>query len=83
MLKVEFMTPSGPVYTGEATAVQAPGIEGLFTILQNHAPYISTLGKGRVKISTPGGEQIYEVSGGVVEVLKNQVSLLTESAKPV
>ncbi len=83
MLKVDFMTPGGPVFSGEATAVQAPGAEGLFTILDGHAPFISTLTKGRVKITTGGEEKIFEVGGGVAEVLKNRVTLLTESAQAV
>ncbi|MCS7085381.1 MAG: ATP synthase F1 subunit epsilon [Bacteroidia bacterium] len=83
MLKVDFLTPSGPIFSGEATAVQAPGAEGMFTVLKNHAPFISTLQSGKVKIVAADGEKYYEIAGGVAEVFDNRITLLAENAKPV
>jgi F-type H+-transporting ATPase subunit epsilon len=78
ILQVELITPDGPVYQGEATAVQVPGSQGSFQVLYNHAAIISTLGKGKVKIDGPQGSHIYQVEGGVVEVLNNRVVVLAQ-----
>jgi F-type H+-transporting ATPase subunit epsilon len=78
ILQVELITPDGPVYQGEATAVQVPGSQGSFQVLYNHAAIISTLGKGKVKIDGPQGSQTYQVEGGVVEVLNNRVVVLAQ-----
>ncbi|MDQ3049270.1 MAG: ATP synthase F1 subunit epsilon [Bacteroidota bacterium] len=76
---LEIITPDKKVFAGEVTSVQVPGASGQFQILKNHAPIISTLTNGKVKIKTATGTQIFEVNGGVVEVLKNRIVVLAES----
>lgn len=49
-MHLEIITPETKVFTGEATAVQFPGIDGLFQVLENHAPIISALKAGKIKI---------------------------------
>jgi F-type H+-transporting ATPase subunit epsilon len=49
-MHLEIITPETKIFAGEATAVQLPGIDGLFQVLNNHAPIISALGKGNIKI---------------------------------
>ena len=49
---LEIITPEKQVFSGEVTSVQFPGINGGFEILNNHAPIISTLGKGEIRIIT-------------------------------
>ncbi|MCE3007082.1 MAG: ATP synthase F1 subunit epsilon [Bacteroidetes bacterium] len=77
-MTVELITPDGPVFKGEAHAVQVPGTQGSFQILRNHAPIISTLEKGRLKIDTATESKVYVIEGGVVEVLNNQVVVLAQ-----
>jgi F-type H+-transporting ATPase subunit epsilon len=49
-MHLEIITPESKIFSGEAEAVQFPGIDGLFQVLNNHAPIISALGKGMIKI---------------------------------
>ncbi|MBU2019652.1 MAG: F0F1 ATP synthase subunit epsilon [Bacteroidetes bacterium] len=52
-MHVEIITPESKIYAGEATAVQLPGLDGLFQVLNNHAPVISALKSGIVKVDLP------------------------------
>ena len=76
---LEIITPGKKVYTGEVTSVTVPGTKGSFQILNNHAPIISTLENGKVKVKDDAGVHIFNIKGGVVEVLKNKVVVLAES----
>lgn len=78
-MTLEIITPDRKVFTGEASAVTFPGIEGQFQVLNNHAPLVSTLAKGPVTIQTSTGQQVFTVDGGVVEVLRNRVLVLAEA----
>lgn len=92
-MNLEILTPDAKLYKGEAESVQVPGIDGLFGILNNHAPLISSLGNGTIKIKSSGKpEEIleartgnasdcdyaFEVKGGTIEVLNNNVIILAE-----
>ncbi|MBE0640723.1 MAG: ATP synthase F1 subunit epsilon [Bacteroidales bacterium] len=78
-MNVQIVTPDTTVFEGEATVVQLPGIDGSFEILNNHAPLISILGAGKVKVQHPDKTlAFYEIRGGVVEVLRNKVLILAE-----
>ena len=78
-LQIEIVTPELSVYKGPITAVMLPGSDGRFQVLPNHAPIISTLGKGTLRLDLEDGEQkAFEVEGGVVEVMKNKVIVLLE-----
>ena len=62
--------------------VQVPGSKGSFQILKNHAPIISTLDEGVIRIIDPkGGVQFFEVDGGVIEVKNNKIIVLAETAE--
>lgn len=79
-LNVEIVTPSKSAYSGKANSVSVPGSAGAFQILFNHAPIISSLDIGEIKIEeTDGKVLIFAASGGTVEVLNNNVLLLVES----
>jgi F-type H+-transporting ATPase subunit epsilon len=81
-MHLEIITPDRKVYEGEAVSVQFPGSDGLFEVLNNHAPLIGALGQGNIRIRTAsGGEQRITIDGGVVEVLNNNITVLAESAK--
>ena len=77
-MKLEITTPEKRLFEGEADLVQLPGIDGLFEILNNHAPMISALGKGKVKIGNNNEFNFIEINGGVVEVLNNKILVLAE-----
>jgi len=76
---LEIITPDKTIFSGTASLVQLPGIDGLFEILNNHAPLISVLKKGKVKIKNDKDQiEFFEINGGVVEVLKNKILILAE-----
>ena len=78
---LEIITPDKKVYSGKVNVVQVPGSKGCFEVLEYHAPIISTLEKGRVKIVEGGAESFYKISGGIIEVKDNNVIILAESIK--
>jgi len=78
---LEIVTPLKKAFEGEVSLVQLPGSKGAFTVLNNHAPIISTLVAGSVKVIDSGGtEHVFAITGGVVENLKNKIIVLVESA---
>lgn len=78
-MKIEIITPDATVFKGDAMLVQLPGAEGSFELLENHAPLIAILKKGKIKIQLPDKNLEYvEVNGGVVEVHDNHVLILAE-----
>lgn len=81
-MKVEIVTPEASVFEGEATLIQLPGYDGLFEVLNNHAPMITFLGKGNVKIENGADTTHFDLDGGVVEVLANKVLVLAEKCAP-
>lgn len=82
-MNVIISTPEGTVYEGETSGVQLPGTSGSFEILNNHAPIVSSLRKGKVKIKTSGEPQYYHIEHGYVECLDNNVTILVEEAEEV
>ncbi|EJF09464.1 ATP synthase F1 subunit epsilon [Pontibacter sp. FD36] len=76
---LEIITPDKKVFAGEVEAAQFPGTNGSFEVLDSHAPLISTLENGRIRITTAQGQTFYNVDGGVVEVLNNKIIVLAES----
>ncbi len=79
---LEIITPDRKLFTGEVKLVQVPGTKGSFEILKNHAPIISSLEKGTVKIiDQQDQEDFFDIEGGVIEVKKNKIIILSESQK--
>lgn len=77
-MKLKIITPEKDIFEGEADLVQLPGSDGLFEILKNHAPMIAALGKGKMKVGNNGNFQYFEINGGVMEVLNNNILVLAE-----
>ncbi|MBP7508371.1 MAG: F0F1 ATP synthase subunit epsilon [Prolixibacteraceae bacterium] len=76
---LELITPDKKIFSGEILLVQVPGEKGNFEILKNHAPIISSLGKGIIRIvCTDHKELTYSIDSGVVESKKNITVILTE-----
>jgi F-type H+-transporting ATPase subunit epsilon len=76
---LEIITPDKKVFAGKVNVIQVPGSKGLFEVLEYHAPIISTLEKGRVKIVEGNTESFFQIQGGVIEVKDNHVIILAES----
>jgi len=81
VLTVEIVTPQRTVFSGNAVGVTVPGTKGGFQVLHNHAPIVSSLDVGIIKINDGTTEAIYATDGGFVEVLHNKVSVLVETAE--
>ena len=78
-MRLEIITPETTLFAGEVSLVQLPGIDGSFEILDNHAPLISVLTAGKMKIQDASKQtQFFDIKGGVVEVLFNKVLVLAE-----
>lgn len=79
---LEIVTPDEKIFEGEVTSATFPGSDGSFQVLENHAPLISTLGDGDIKfiqmVEKKPEETIINVSGGVVEIHNNNVTVLAE-----
>ena len=82
-LYVEIVAPDKRVFQGEAESVRAPGLEGSFQVLYNHAPMIAAIDIGPLFVTTAQGDRItFATSGGFVEVLNNTVTVLAETVEP-
>jgi F-type H+-transporting ATPase subunit epsilon len=80
--KLDIIAPDRVVFSGEVTSFSAPGVEGGFQVLVNHAPLLSSLDIGEMKVkSTDGVDTRYAASGGFVEVRANKVIVLVETAE--
>ena len=76
-MQLDILSPDQKLYSGEVERVQLPGLEGLFEVLNNHAPLMAALGDGQIRITLPGGEQQhFDARGGFVEVINNKVTVL-------
>ncbi|MCK7542235.1 MAG: ATP synthase F1 subunit epsilon [Marinilabiliales bacterium] len=72
-MKIEIITPDKSIYSGEVRSVRVPGRKGSFQVLKDHAPIISTLEAGIVIMADEQGNEVrFEITGGVIEVKKNQ-----------
>lgn len=81
-MTLEILTPEKKLYSGDVYGVQLPGIGGLFEILDKHAPLVSALSKGKLKIlKDKNNSTLYNIQSGFVEVLNNRVTVLVEGAE--
>ena len=79
---LEILTPEKKIYSGEVYGVQLPGIDGLFEVLNKHAPLVSALKKGNLKIlKDKSNASSYSIESGFVEVLENKATVLVEAAE--
>ena len=78
-MQLEIITPEHKVFEGQVSSVQLPGVDGKFEILNNHAPIMSTLTKGNVRvIDTNNNTELFEINGGVIEMQNNKIIVLAE-----
>jgi F-type H+-transporting ATPase subunit epsilon len=80
---VDIVSPDGSVFQGEATGIRAPGTEGSFEILFNHAPMLAAFDIGPIFVTSLDGSKIsFATSGGFLEVINNRITVLAETAEP-
>ena len=80
-MQLDILTPEDKIYSGEVKLVQLPGTSGSFEIMNHHAPLISSLKAGKIKVETlqaPNEPLFFEIKGGLVEVLNNKIIVLAE-----
>jgi F-type H+-transporting ATPase subunit epsilon len=89
-LKFDIITPDGVVFSGKVESLIAPGASGSFGVLVNHAPFMTTTTIGKVEITRKENgsasapkvvHQCFATSGGFIEVLDNEVTLLAETCE--
>lgn len=81
-MNLEILTPERKLFSGDVYGVQLPGITGLFEVLNRHAPLVSALKAGRLKVlkDKANDQVLYDIQSGFVEVLDNKVTVLVEGA---
>ena len=93
-MKLEIISPEARLYQGEATAVALPGVDGSFQLLENHAPIVSILQEGEVRLkgfdvkkvpssfthlfTTKGSDTVLAIKSGTVEMKQNNLVLLVD-----
>ena len=77
-MQIEIITPEEKLFSGESSSVTVPGTDGELGILNNHAPLITSLKEGSIRLQTNEGDKTFDVKGGVVEVMNNKVVILAE-----
>ena len=83
-MTLEILTPERKVFSGDVYGVQLPGIHGLFEVLDKHAPLVSALKSGKMKIlKDKNTGQQFNIQSGFVEVLANKTTVLVEGAEEI
>mgnify|MGYP001062465204 CR=1 FL=1 len=84
-MTLEILTPEKKLFSGEVFGVQMPGVSGSFEVLDKHAPLVSALKAGRLKVLKDKNNHFahFDIQSGFVEVLNNKVTVLVEGAKAI
>ena len=78
-MKVKITKPDSTVFEGEVKQIHLPGVGGRFEMLENHAPIISALSQGTLRVVTPEGqEKLFDIRGGVIKGQKNDILILVQ-----
>jgi F-type H+-transporting ATPase subunit epsilon len=81
-MRVSVISAERSVFDGDADAVVAPAYDGMVGILPRHAPFMTLLGEGIVKIRRSGGDATVQVAGGFLQVASNVVRIVARRAGP-
>ena len=83
-MNLEILTPERKVFSDDVYGVQLPGITGLFEVLDRHAPLVSAVKAGKLKVLKDKNNHFvyFDIQSGFVEVLNNKVTVLVEGAVP-
>jgi F-type H+-transporting ATPase subunit epsilon len=79
-LLLEIVTPERQVFSEEVDSVVCPGVEGELGVLPNHAPLLTTLGVGELRIRRGGEEEFFAIAGGFLQVRPDRVVVMAETA---
>jgi F-type H+-transporting ATPase subunit epsilon len=79
-LLLEIVTPERQVFSEEVDSVVCPGVEGELGVLPNHAPLLTTLGVGELRIRRAGEEEYFAIAGGFLQVRPDRVVVMAETA---
>lgn len=82
-LHFSLVSPEAELFAGDVDQVDAPGSEGDFGVLAGHAPFMTTLKEGRVKVHDGDRVRIYEIRGGFADVTPQGLTILAEKADEV
>ena len=82
-MHVRIISPERAVFDGDASALVAPAYDGEVGVLPRHAPFMTLLGRGVLKLTVAGGTRVYHVRGGFLQVLHDTVSIVTEHASEI
>jgi F-type H+-transporting ATPase subunit epsilon len=83
-MNLEILTPDKKIFSGDVYGVQLPGIGGIFEVLDKHAPIVSALKAGKLKIlKDKNSTTLYTIQGGFVEVINNKATVLVEGAREI
>jgi F-type H+-transporting ATPase subunit epsilon len=83
-MNLEILTPERKLFSDEVYGVQLPGVSGSFEILDRHAPLVSALKSGRIKVlNDKTHTTFFEIRSGFVEVISNRITVLVEGAKSI
>jgi F-type H+-transporting ATPase subunit epsilon len=82
VLKISVISPESVLFEGEADSVVAPAYDGEVGILTGHAPMMAVLGNGELRLGNPGSKR-FNVEGGFLQVLNDEVRVVTERAAAV
>jgi F-type H+-transporting ATPase subunit epsilon len=80
VLKVSVISPEAVLFEGDAEAVVAPAYDGEVGILTGHAPMVTLLGRGELRVGSGTGARRFQVEGGFLQVADNLVRVVTERA---
>lgn len=78
MLHVSVISPEASLFEGDANSVVVPAYDGEVGILTGHAPMMALLGKGELRVDAAGGQRKFTIEGGFLQVVGNQVRVVTE-----
>jgi len=80
-MHLRIISPEQAVFDGSAESVVAPAFDGKVGILPKHAPFMSLLGEGTLRVRTESGEQRFRVKGGFLQVHNDSVNVVAEQAE--
>jgi F-type H+-transporting ATPase subunit epsilon len=82
-LHFSLVSPERELFSGDVDQVDAPGAEGDFGVLAGHAPFMTTLKAGQIRVLSDGRVRTFEVRGGFADVTPEGLTVLAEHASEV
>ena len=83
MLHVSVISPEASLYDGDATSVVVPAFDGELGILTGHAPLMTLLGKGELRVEGGEGARRFAIEGGFLQIVSDQVRVVTERGSAI